>query len=100
MGPPLLTTITGRGRSRTQAISHTLSASGVLMGDPLNSRETAAAAGDMYETSHLIARHVRWLGRLEWDFRHIHAIAIPFEFEPLIRSYLLSVLTSRFEHAG
>ena len=54
----------------------------------------------MYEASRLIARHVRWLGGREWDFSRLHTMRIPPEFEPLIQSYLRSVLTSAAEHRG
>ena len=96
----MLTTIIGRGHSGTRAMSHTLSASGVWMGEPLNVSGDLLPPQAMYEASRLIARHVRWLGGLEWDFSDLHSMPIPSEFEPLIRSYLHSVLTSRAEHKG
>ena len=58
----MLTTIIGRGQSGTRAISHTLSASGVWMGEPLNVSGDLLPPEAMYEASRLIARHVRWLG--------------------------------------
>ena len=66
--PLMLTTIIGRGHSGTRAMSHTLSASGVWMGDPLNPSGDLLPPQAMYEASRLIAGHVRWLGALEWDF--------------------------------
>ena len=96
----MLTTIIGRGHSGTRAMSHTLSASGVWMGEPLNVSGDLLPPQAMYEASRLIAGHVRWLGGLEWDFSDLHSMPIPSEFEPLIRSYLRSVLTSRAEHKG
>ena len=96
----MLTTIIGRGQSGTRAISHTLSASGVWMGEPLNVSGDLLPPRAMYEASRLIARHVRWLGGLEWDFSRLHTMPIPPEFEALIRSYLQSVLTSPAEHQG
>ena len=84
----MLTTIIGRGHSGTRAISHTLSASGVWMGEPLNISGDLLPPQAMYEASRLIARHVRWPGGLEWDFSRLHTMHIPPEFEPLIQSYL------------
>ena len=98
--PPMLTTIIGRGHSGTRAMSHTLSASGVWMGEPLNGSGDLLPPQATYEASRLIARHVRWLGGLEWDFSRLHTMRIPPGFEPLIRSYLQSVLTSPAEHTG
>ena len=92
--PPVLTTIIGRGHSGTRAMSHTLSASGVWMGEPLNVSGDLLPPQAMYEASRLIARHVRWLGGLEWDFSRLHTMPIPPEFVALTRSYLHSVLTS------
>ena len=83
----MLTTIIGRGHSGTRAMSHTLSASGVWMGEPLNGSGDLLAPHAMYEASRLIARHVRWLGGLVWDFSRLHTMPIPPEFEPLIQSH-------------
>ena len=96
----MLTTIIGRGHSGTRAISHTLTASGVWMGEPLNKSGDLLPPQAMYEAARLIASHVRWLGGLEWDFSRLHTMPIPPEFESLIRSYLRSVLTSPAEHRG
>ena len=96
----MLTTIIGRGHSGTRAMSHTLSASGVWMGEPLNRSGDLLPPQAMYEASRLIARHVRWLGGFEWDFNRLHTMPIPPEFEGLIRSYLRSVLTSPAPHRG
>ena len=96
----MLTTIVGRGQSGTRAISHTLSASGVWMGEPLNVSGDLLPPKAMYEASRLIATHVRWLGGLEWDCSRLHTMPIPPEFEALIRTYLRSVLTSPAEHQG
>ena len=73
------------GQSGTRAISHTFSASGVWMGEPLNVSGDLLRPEAMYEASRLIARHVRWLGGLEWDFSRLHTMPIPPEFEALIR---------------
>ena len=96
----MLITIIGRGHSGTRAMSHTLSASGVWMGEPLNMSGDLLPPEAMYEASRLVARHVRWLGGLEWDFSRLHTMCVPPEFEPLIQSYLQSVLTNPAEHKG
>ena len=70
------------------------------MGEPMNLSGDLLPPEAMYEASRLIARHVRWLGGLEWDFSRLHTMSIPPEFEALIRSYLQSVLTSPAEHKG
>ena len=59
----MLTTIIGRGHSGTRAISHTLSASGVWMGEPLNISGDLLPPQAMYQASRLIARHVPLAGR-------------------------------------
>ena len=81
-------------------MSHTLSASGVWMGEPLNGSGDLLPPQAMYEASRLIARHVRWLGGLEWDFNRLHTMSIPPEFGSLILSYLRSVLTNPAQHRG
>jgi hypothetical protein len=93
-------TIIGRGHSGTRAISHTLSASGVFMGSPLNESGDLLPPEDMYEACRVLAREVRWLGGLEWDWSRLHNMEIPSEFVHLIHSYLKSVLESTAEHKG
>jgi hypothetical protein len=93
-------TIIGRGHSGTRAISQTLSASGVYMGEPLNKSGDLIPPEQMYEACLVLAHHVRWKGGLEWDWRALHEIEIPAEFVDLIRGYLASVLNSPAEHRG
>ena len=64
----MLITVIGRGHSGTRAMSHTLSASGVFMGAPLNDPGDLVPPEAMYEACRVLARHVRWRGGLEWDF--------------------------------
>lgn len=92
----MLVTIIGRGHSGTRAISHTLSASGVFMGAPLNRSGDLLPPGDMYDACRVLAKHVRWGGALEWDFSELLRMEIPGEFTGLIESYLRSVR----EHPG
>ncbi len=93
-------TIIGRGHSGTRAMSHTLSASGVFMGDQLNKSGDLLPPQDMYEACRVLAKHVRWLGDLQWDWSDLHSMEIPAEFTQLIQSYLHSVLESQAEHKG
>ena len=93
-------TIIGRGHSGTRAMSHTLSASGVFMGDQLNKSGDLLPPQDMYEACRVLAKRVRWLGDLRWDWSDLHSMEIPAEFTQLIQSYLHSVLESQAEHKG
>jgi len=93
-------TVIGRGHSGTRAMSHTLSASGVFMGAPLNRSGDLLPPEDMYEACRVLARHVRWLGGLQWDWSALHSMEIPAEFVTLIHRYLRSVLESPAEHKG
>jgi hypothetical protein len=95
-----LITIIGRGHSGTRAISHTLVASNVFMGEPLNKSGDLLPPQDMYDACRVLARRVRWLGGLEWDWSALHTMDIPDEFTALIRRYLKSVLTGKEEHKG
>jgi hypothetical protein len=93
-------TIIGRGHSGTRAMSHTLTASGVFMGAPLNPMGDLLPPEDMYTACCVLAGHVQWLGRLEWDWHALHAMDIPGEFSQLIENYLISVTQSKAERAG
>jgi hypothetical protein len=93
-------TIIGRGHGGTRAISHTLSASGVFMGEPLNRSGDLLPPEPMYEACRVMARYVRWLGGLQWDFAGLHTMPIPAEFTTLIEQYLTSVRNSPAEHKG
>ena len=93
-------TIIGRGHSGTRAMSHTLSASGVFMGAPLNGAGDLLPPENMYAACRLLASHVRWLGGLEWDWGALQAMEIPGEFIQLIESYLVSVLSSPAKRTG
>lgn len=89
-----LITIIGRGHGGTRAMSHTLSASNVYMGEPLNQSGDLLPPQAMYEACRVLARHVRWLGDLRWDFSALHEMPIPQEFIQLIEQYLTTVLAS------
>ena len=95
-----LITIVGRGHSGTRAISHTLSESGVFMGEPLNGSGDLLPPGQMYDACRVIGRHVGWDGGLEWDFSELGGMEIPDEFRSLVESYLSSVLKSDAPRRG
>ncbi len=96
----MMVTVIGRGHSGTRAISHTLVESGVFMGPELNESGDLVLPGDMYEACRVMARHVRHLGGLEWDFSGLHTTEIDPEFTRRVESYLAGVLTSDAGHKG
>ena len=81
-------------------MSHTLTASGVFMGAPLNPMGDLLPPEDMYTACCVLADYVKWLGGLEWDWSALHAMDIPPEFAQLIETYLVSVTTSAAERTG
>ena len=95
-----LITVIGRGHSGTRAMSHTLSDSGVCMGEPLNVSGDLLPPQDMYDACRVLAPHVRWLGGLQWDWSALHTMPIPAEFTRLIESYLKTVRASTAQHRG
>lgn len=95
-----MTSIIGRGHSGTRAMSHTLTASGVFMGEPLNASGDLLPPDDMYEACRVMARHVRHRGGTDWDFTALHTMPIDPAFTRLVESYLSSVLTSDVPHRG
>jgi hypothetical protein len=95
-----LITIIGRGHSATRAMSQTLSASGVFMGNHLNRSGDLLPPGDMYEACRVMARYVEWKGGLVWDFSKLHTMPIPEEFTSLIERYLSSVLSAPTPRRG
>ncbi|MGD0999323.1 MAG: sulfotransferase [Candidatus Brocadiia bacterium] len=95
-----LITIIGRGHSGTRAMSHTLSASGVFMGDMLNDSGDLLPAQHLYDACRLLARQVVWKGGLEWDFSRLQTMPIPEEFTTLVHAYLVSVLRSKSGERG
>ncbi len=96
----MLVTVIGRGHGGTRAMSHTLSESGVYMGAQLNKSGDLIPAEELYEACRVMARHVRYLGRLRWDFSALHTMPIDPEFKRLVESYLSSMLSSDAEHKG
>lgn len=81
-------------------MSHTLSASGVFMGDRLNGSGDLLPPHEMYEACRVMARQVVHRGGLNWDFSRLHTDPIDPEFTKLIGAYLSSVLTSEEPNKG
>ena len=81
-------------------MSHTLSESGVYMGSELNRSGDLLPPQDLYEACRVMAKHVKHLGGLQWDFSELHTMPIDPEFTRLVESYLSSVLASEEENRG
>ena len=96
----MLITVIGRGHSGTRAMSHTLTASGVFMGEPRNASGDLLPADPMYRASRIVAKHVRWLGGTAWDFSALETAPIPDEFVACVEEYLAGPLASRAERRG
>jgi len=95
-----LITVIGRGHSGTRAISHTLSASGVYMGEPLNVSGDLLPPEEMYEACRVLAQYVTWKGDLNWDWSRLFEMEIDPQFIRLLMNYLKVVLASDAEHKG
>ncbi len=93
-------TVIGRGHGGTRAMSHTLSQSGVYMGNTLNVSGDLLPPNPMYEAAALVGKHVAHLGNNTWDFSRLHTMPIDPEFEKLVKTFLTSVLTSPAIHKG
>ena len=75
-----LITVIGRGHSGTRAISHTLTASNVFMGEPLNKSGDLLPPQDMYDACRVLAPYVYRKSELEWDWSDLLTMDIPEEF--------------------
>jgi hypothetical protein len=95
-----LITVIGRGHSGTRAISHTLYASGVFMGDTINRSGDKVPPHALYDACKVMARHVRWEGGLSWNFSALHDMEIDAEFKLLIDTYLQDVLQEGSPNKG
>jgi len=95
-----LTTIIGRGHSGTRAMSHTLSQSGVFMGDWLNDSGDLLPGWPIFKAAAVMSRYIVWKGGTEWDFSRLHTMPIPDEFKWFMDEYLRSLLGREEEHLG
>lgn len=96
----MMITIIGRGHSGTRSISHTLSASGVFMGEPLNGSGDLLPPQKMYEACRVFAKYVDFKGGLEWDFSRVLSMNPDPAFVRLIEEYLTVVLNSKHDNKG
>lgn len=96
----MLITIIGRGHSGTRAMSQTLRDSGVYMGRELNDSYDLIPPDDMYEACRVMARRVRYLGNLQWDFSALLTGPLDPAFTRLVESFLGSVLSSDAPRKG
>ncbi|MGN1346651.1 MAG: sulfotransferase family protein [Eubacteriales bacterium] len=81
-------------------MSHTLTASGVFMGEPLNGSGDLLPPQKMYDACRVFAEYVTYEGGNRWDFSKVQTCPIPTEFTTLIEEYLHSVLQSNAENKG
>lgn len=95
-----MVTVIGRGHGGTRAMSHTLSESGVYMGEPLNGSGDLIPPEKMYEACRIFGKYVDYKGNMEWDFSKVLNMKPDPEFVKLIESYLHSVLDSKAENKG
>ena len=96
----MIVTVIGRGHSGTRAMSHTLTASGFFMGEPLNKSGDLLPPEKMYDACRVFAKYVEYKGGMEWDFSKVLAMDPTPEFKRLIEDYLVTVLESESELKG
>ena len=96
----MLVTVIGRGHGGTRSMSHTLTASGVFMGDNINPSGDLVPPQAMYEACRVFARKVKYLGNMKWDFSEVINSEPDGEFVSLIEEYLKSVINSKEENKG
>ncbi len=96
----MLITIIGRGHGGTRAMSHTLSASGVFMGEPLNESGDLLPPEPMYEACRVFAKYVTYRGGLVWDFSRALDGPIDPAFTRLVEQFLTTVLRSDAANRG
>ena len=84
--------VIGRGNSGTRLISYTLYASGIYMGDRLNSAGDKIPPNPIYQACKIMAKYVKWNGDLSWDFSGLFTTDIPDEFKQLVNEYLTDLL--------
>ena len=96
----MLITVIGRGHSGTRSMSHTLSQSGVWMGDPINKSGDLIPPESMYEACREFAKYVSYKGGMEWDFSRVLEMDPTPRFRALIADYLHSVIDNPAEIKG
>jgi len=96
----MLITVIGRGHSGTRAMSHTLTASRVFMGDPQNGAGDLLPPQDLYEACRVMGKYVKHNGGTNWDFSALHDMPIDPAFTKLVESFLTSVSASDNPNKG
>jgi len=96
----MMVTVIGRGHSGTRSMSHTLSESGVYMGEPLNGSGDLIPPEDMYEACRVFGKYVEYKGDMTWDFSKALNMEPDPAFVKLLESFLHSVLDSKAENKG
>jgi hypothetical protein len=81
-------------------MSHTLSESGVYMGEPLNESGDLLPPEEMYEACRILGKRVKWKGGLVWGWSSLLTGEIDPEFSRLIHSFLHTVMESKAVHRG
>lgn len=87
-----LVIVIGRGNSGTRLISYTLYASGIYMGERLNSAGDKIPPSPIYQACRIMAKYVKWNGNLSWDFSGLFTAEIPDDFKQLVNEYLADIL--------
>ena len=95
-----LITVIGRGHGGTRAISHTLYASGVFMGNCQNRSGDKIPPQKLYDACRVMAKYVKWQGGLRWNLDALNDVEIDPEFIDLVNAYLEDVLLDPAEHKG
>ena len=87
-----LVIVLGHGNSGNRLISYTLYASGIYMGESLNSTGDKIPPTPIYQACRIMAEYVKWNGELSWDFSGLFTADIPDEFKQLVNEYLTDLL--------
>lgn len=96
----MFVTIIGRGHSGTRSMSHTLSASGVFMGEPLNTSGDLLPPESMYEACRVFAHYVSYKGNMQWDFSKALSMDPDPTFIHLVEDFLNTVLVTDSDNRG
>ncbi|MDJ0636044.1 MAG: tetratricopeptide repeat protein [Xenococcaceae cyanobacterium MO_188.B29] len=87
-----LVIVIGRGNSGTRLIAYTLYASGIYLGEKLNSAGDKVPPNPIYQACKVMAKYVQWNGDLSWDFSQLFTAEIPDEFKQLVQEYIADIL--------
>ncbi|MFQ5560395.1 MAG: sulfotransferase [Nitrospinota bacterium] len=93
-------TVIGRGHSGTRAISQTLYASGVFMGNMINNSGDKLPQDSLYKACRVFGKYVHWRGGLSWDFETLHSMEMDHDFTRYLSDYLSDVIESKSIQKG